>query len=558
MTHITRKAAALGVAMLLGLSACADLDVSNPNAPDTERALRTAGDVEALIGGSFDQWWFGVHHFSGPSHVLANMSFQMSSWPANFGMYFYSTLPRVAIINQPTDQFYGNVVNGVWFRNYRALFALHEGLRALDDPAIAGQLSAATVNRDRMFAKFMQGLAHGSLALLYQEGFIVDETVDVADASGAPIALTPVSYTEMLNAALGYFDDAIALAGTSGPDIPATWMTRAIEQAELALVARSMKARYRANVARTPAERLAVDWTAVIADVDAGVTSDWNLDILVFAEPFWSDMLARAALSHIGWNQESYMVSGMADTSGNYQAWLAIQPPETRTPDLPGTPARPFLIHTPDQRFVQGATLAEQFNDGLVNAGTRSRTIQRTGSGDALDGNNWGQPARGTHRWSYYRSTVGDFHWFGGGTSVPEITMHEMRLLKAEGLLNTGDAAGAALLINVTRVAAGGLNPADAVGTNTSCVPKLPDGSCGGLLEMLKWEKRMHTAFFGVHANSWYFDGRGWGDLYAGTPLALPLPCLDAELLALPCTTTGGVGGAATSAGSNYNYPGEP
>lgn len=548
MTHVRRKTAAFGVALLLGLSACADLDVSNPNDADTERALRTAGDVESLIAGAFDQWWLGVHHFSGPSHVLANMSFQMSSWPANFGMFFYSTLPRVAIVNQPTDQFYANVVNGVWFRNYRGLFAIHEGLRALEDPDIAGQLGAADVNRTRMFAKFMQGLAHGSLALLYQEGFILDETVDVVDAAGNPLSLTPVSYTEMLNAALGYFDEAIALADPSGPSIPAAWMTRQIPQGELALAARSMKARYRANVARTPAERAAVDWNAVIADVDAGVTGDWNLELLVFAAPFWNDMLGRAALSNIGWNQESYMVSGMADTSGNYQAWLAMLPPEQRTPQF--ADGSPVLIHTPDRRFPRGTTLQAQIDT----PGT-SRTIRRRWDGALIAANNWGQPARGTHRWSYYRNNVGDFHNFGGQTTVPEITMHEMRLLKAEGLLTT-DAAGAAALVNVTRVPAG-LNATDAAGTNTSCVPKLPNGTCGNLLEMLKWEKRMHTGFLGVHANSWYFDGRGWGDLYRGTPLALPLPCLDSELLALPCSTTGGVGGVAASPGSSYSYPGE-
>jgi hypothetical protein len=133
----------------------------------------------------------------------------------------------------------------------------------------------------------------------------------------------------------------------------------------------------------------------------------------------------------------------------------------------------------------------------------------------------------------------------------------DLRLLKAEGLLRNGSLSGAADIINETRVAIGGLNGTTAAGLNTSCVPRLPNRSCGGLFEMLKWEKRMENYHYNFGA--WYFDSRGWGDLFKRTFLHLPVPARELQVLGLPLYTFGGPGGYAngTSPGSSYGYPGE-
>jgi hypothetical protein len=72
---------------------------------------------------------------------------------------------------------------------------------------------------------------------------------------------------------------------------------------------------------------------------------------------------------------------------------------------------------------------------------------------------------------------------------------------------------------------------------------------------MLKWEKRMETVWTGIAGVNWYLDGRGWGDLWRDTPLHLPLPCGEAELLLLPCKTVGGPAGPMGSPGSVYEFP---
>jgi hypothetical protein len=89
-------------------------------------------------------------------------------------------------------------------------------------------------------------------------------------------------------------------------------------------------------------------------------------------------------------------------------------------------------------------------------------------------------------------------------------------------------------------------------------VPRLPDGTCGGLLEMLKWESRVELWQRGNFAASWFFNGRGWGDLYRGTPLQFPIPADQLQVLGLGASYTfGGVGGQMASPGSSYSFPGE-
>jgi len=100
------------------------------------------------------------------------------------------------------------------------------------------------------------------------------------------------------------------------------------------------------------------------------------------------------------------------------------------------------------------------------------------------------------------------------------------------------------------------LNSTDVNGTNTSCVPRLPNGQCGDLWEMLKWEKRHETVWTGVAHANWFLDGRGWGDLYKGTPLHYGIPCREVQVLQLgACIDYGGTGGEFGAPGSTYQYP---
>lgn len=566
MRHSIRKTAAL-CAMLVGLSACADLDVVNPNDPDRGRALASPGDVESLIAGSFGSWWLTSHFVdTGPHGILANQSFMWSAFPANFGMFRESVLPRIAVSNSATDEFYTHHLDYVWSRAYRALSAAAQGLAAIATPEVRsgfvladGSPDLERLRRMEAYARFVQGLALGSLALHYQGVFYVDEDTNTDELQET------IHYTEAMDRALGFFGDAIDIANSGPfPNIPATWMSVEVTRNDLIRLAHSMRARYRANVARTEGERTNdVNWAEVIADVDAGITETWYMET---GTPSFGHRVALYMGQHpVGWQQMSYFIMGMADQSGRYQEWIAL-PHAEKVPRLPSSAfpnACPsddgfcVLLMTPDLRFPQGATLQEQIdNPGLLHI--EEEIADRGGHYHVVGPRDWRNPERGTHRWSYYRAQHMEY-WriLAGGKPTPEVTMAEMRMLKAEGLIRTGNPGAAADLINVTRTRAG-LNATDAAGTNTSCVPKLWTGECGDLFEMMKWEKRIEVHMWGIHSNSWFFDGRGWGDLYAGTPTTLPVPCLDRELLHQPCDTFGGAPGQPGSAPiSNYAFPHE-
>ena len=134
--------------------------------------------------------------------------------------------------------------------------------------------STAQDARARAFARFVQGVAFGNLALAYDSASIVSET-DVY-----PYVVPFSSYTDVVNAAYTELDSAITIARDNSGSfpLPSAWINgNALDTTGFFRLIRSYKARFRAGVARTPAERGAADWNAIIADATAGITADFNV-----------------------------------------------------------------------------------------------------------------------------------------------------------------------------------------------------------------------------------------------------------------------------------------
>jgi hypothetical protein len=510
--------AALLGAMTVG--ACTDLSVGNINQPETERVLAAPGDVENLISSAYRNWWDTSRNYDGVALIMSVASFEHSAMAANAGMEERGRIPRVAINNSPADAF-AHAYEPPWFRNYSAISAVNQGLQRIDAGLEIGNATQTT--RARAFAKFVQGLAHAHVALVFDQGVIFTEDIDVATTQ---LQMQP--YGDVMAAALQMLTEAANIAGSATFTIPQGWMTQEMSSQQFVRVINSYKARFRAEVARSPAERQAVNWNQVIAEVDAGITSNFNVNN---DGDIWVDEFNIYANFPGAWSQLTYWIHGMADVSGAYQQWIAT----------PTAQKQPFLLVTPDQRFPQGTTAAEQFaNDG--------RYIWYEGSVGHV------RAERGTWRWSFYRDYRFDDFLFGGYVGpLPEITTAEMDLLKAEAYLRTNRAADAVALINRTRVAVGGLPAVTAAGVPqaANCVPKLPNGQCGSLLEALKWEKRLET--YHSRMGAWFFDSRGWGDLMEGTFLHLPVPAKELQTLQLPVYTTGCPAGNAAPVGT-YGY----
>jgi len=370
-----------------------------------------------------------------------------------------------------------------------------------------------------------------------------------------------VGYDSLARAAQVLLDGAIADATSPAAGtflLPAAWFnlsTGAVNAADFVRIVRSHKARIRASVARNAAERAAVNWTAVLADAQNGITVD--MDILHAPAAGWQQVWM--VQQHVGssWHVMTPFIIGMADTTNVYQAWLN-DPLLSRTP---------FLIRTPDRRFPAGETRAAQ---NVSSNGARIGSINPPGMyfRNRLQADD-GSSADGSWGFSFY-----DFVRFQGYFNAirigafPYMTLVEIRMLEAEAAIRTGNFARAATLIDQSRTARGGLpaltgagitSLAQPVPGGTACVPRVPVRSgntftiaCGNILEAMKWEKRMETAY--INFGAWYFDSRGWGDLAEGTAIHFPVPFEEQQVRRQDATTIGGVGSPTGAARGTYGF----
>lgn len=484
------------LALLAVLAACMDMDVVNLNQPDAERALAQPSDVEALLATGYYRFWNGTQKTS-PGLSMALPANELTSSWGNFGMQDLGTQPRQAWDNSPTYG-YRVAITNAWSNLYQAISNVTDGMVAINQGLKFIGPAGDETPRAHAFAKFTQGIAHGWLAMMYDQAIIFDETLNLED--GVP---DPSPYDEVMAAAIGYLEEAIQVAESNAFQLPGgdgAWISeRPLTNTELAQWAHGYLARYLAAVARTPAVRAQVDWSKVAFHAErAGGSATVEGD-----GAFW---WFAAGWYPASWIRAAYDLLGPADESGGYQAWRAA----------PLMDRNVFTIETSDRR-IHG-------EGGPTTVGTY---FQRLGSSPF-------PPARGNYFQSLYHGIRQQFHKDTGAAGpMPVFYKSEMDLLRAEARLRAGDIPGAVDLINITRVENGQMEP-------------LPGSiSADEAWKWLKYEKlvEMSFAISGVP----FAERRGWGDLICGTPLHFPIPGGELEQLGLPnYTFGGGVGGEAS------------
>jgi hypothetical protein len=518
--------------VLIGVAGC-DLAVTNVSNPDRDRLLRTPADVEELIGQlyqSFNNATIGGTTATGAvsndqlQPQLLTSGMESYSGNANFQMGPRGAIPRGS---PHIDNGRGNAGETGNLRDFQRLSitarAAADGLRRLAAPGFTIG-SAASDARAKAFAQFSLGLALGHLGMIYDSSAVISP-LDDPELIDRGIVPPLQGHRDVMSVALGWLDSAEATV-TANSDIflrlPSTWINGNEPDADgFVRIIRSYRARMRAAQARTLAERAAVDWNAIINDAKDGITADLN----VAMNPANGWDVAFVAQHHLfqSWHQMWQFMIGFADVSGEFDAWLNT-PVANRTP---------FLILTPDKRLPQGATRAAQ---QAASGCTASRCAPPTGNLYFRNRPSSADIAGIPLAFSFY-----DFYrfqaFFDGQRigNYPVMTRAEMRLLAAEGYIRTNQVALAGSLIDSTRVTKGGLPSVAGITDATSpvpggsaCVPRVPQPprftstGCGTILEALKWEKRLETAFIGY--GSWYFDSRGWGDLPEGTAVHWPVP----------------------------------
>lgn len=538
--RISVRALAGALVVSTMLAACVEnpLDVPNPNSPDVEKVYKSPANVEQTVSQLFKNLYNGQYNSSDDIWTQSlSMSFESHSQLGNFGMGTRAAIPR-----NPIDNSIGNTVNVGNFRDFdflsRGLRTATNAIAALDGFAKANVTlgGAARDARAKSFAYFSLGYGLGQLSLLYDSAVIVTSTQD-------PTVVPPFSDYKAVNvAALAALDSAIAIAstaaaaGTGGWPIPTDWMSTSatIDRDTWIKLVRSYKAKFRAGVALTPAERQGVSWTSVIADATAGITADFVVNANTTTG--WGSSPIQQLRVSSGWSQMTPFILGMADSTGAYDTWLAT----------PLTQRAAFLMRTADKRFPSGETRAlQQAVTGTGKGGPAASSIlyfrNRPGGEDT--------PAEPWGTWYYDNWRFWAIGAGGGNGPFVVMSTTENDMLAAEGYLRTGNIAAAATLIDKTRVRAG-LAPLSGVVTTlaqsvpggNSCVPRVPQPpnytstACGTIFEAMKWEKRVETSFTGYA--QWFIDSRGWGDLVAGTALHWPIPYQELYARLLPSYTT--------------------
>lgn len=552
---MTTRVRVLGVlSLVVVVGGCRDpLLAKNLNNPDVIRVFAQPASIEQTIAGAYQVCRNVGIGGTDMYQQLSTMALENYSQLNNFSMGPRGAIPRSPILNnKSTSQALAGTFSA-WHRNARLV---SNAVAALDRlTRNGGTLGTPAQNlRARAWGFFAIGCNLGWLAASYDSAAAVDHLM--ASDSIPPLEGAKV----VMDKALALMDSAIAVAndpastGSGGFPTPAAWLSGvSLSRDNFVRFVRSYKARFRAYVARTPAERAAVDWAKVIADAENGITAD--VVVSVGGTSGWN-IGFQGAQMHVdaAWHQMSPFYWGFADVSGGYDTWLAT--PLTAKNGY-------FLIVSPDLRWPQGTTRPAQ-RAGSPNPGNylsrpyiENRTLQDT------PGDPWGSSFYNYYRYKYIQlgSNQG---------SYPEFLKAEVDLLAAEGYIRAGQIAQAAAKIDVTRVGRGGL-PAlsgavtslnDPVPGGANCVPRVPapptytSTACGNIFEAMKYEKRMELAF--NHLGSWFYDSRGWGDLITQTPLEYPVPVNEMEARYGPAArfyNLGGGGPSSQASPNTYRFP---
>ncbi len=512
---------------------CQDLEITNPNNPDRAVVVASATDVEALISTSFRQW-FNLTQNTTPSMALTAAADEFSGGFTDYGTHEQGLEPRNAIDNGPVA---ANSPNRNPYSDiYAIIGGVNIGLQAINNYDLKIMSSGQDVTqRAWAFGKFVQGLTHGWEALLYDKGWAYSETLDtdtvlfVEGSSQVQDMIT--DYKVVLDTALAELAEALRIAQSNEFTLPGSfqgdWIPGVeMSNVEFAKLIHSYIARYMVYWARTPEDRAQVNWTEVISHIDQGITEDFApMGTPSILRSYYKHRAARQRTTTPGdFMRVDYQTIGVADQGNGFIEWHA-QAWADRNPFIMTNVQDKRIISSPD------ATCTSNLANSLAVEGKYMGCHRSTVF----------SASRGTGQRSYYY-----FHRLGRGTAwetgpLLGMSVAEMDLLKAEGLIRLGRAVEAIPLINKTRVANGELPPVTLEGVpGPYCTPRKYNGDCGSLWDALRYEKRVEG--LGIDPGVAHWDGRGWGWFVVNTPLDYPIPGNQLELMGITEYSTGGGG----------------
>lgn len=492
----------ISLTAILFLVSCSDmfesLDVRNENQPNIAD-LYTPNEFYALLKNGYNTWYNGAIAAS-PSIGFTNaelFSAGTPGWGSNT-MWFR---PRQPLFNdQHPDPVI--VINfGAWYNFYSGVGTVIKLSKILEDPEYKVILEGVDyTNRAKAHVYIIQALLYGNIALLYDKAYLFTEE---HDAVNFDFVGNTKSYKEVMDYAVKRLDDAIALIESDNVDldyqevIPGVSFTKA----RLAQFANSMAARFLVNNARTPAENTATDWNKVKAYAEKGLQADFNVS---YVDGWRGKVMTRdvganyLGLYNWGWiRAHQWLINKMAPDD-----------PAATYPWPEGVERLYQVTNCPDARLDKYFRWDE--NSPQWFGWSR---VTREGYGYFI---------RCEYRyWRYY-----DVINAGAGL-VGHYLKAENDLYLAEAKIRTNQIAGAAALINNTRVDVGNLPPA---------ADSDPD-----LLQKMFYERYVECDLVWAHLG--FFDKRRQGMLMPGTAYHFPIPAPELQMHGQPVYTFGGAPG---------------
>lgn len=493
MVPLKKRYWLLGVAAVLLASACNNLDVTNPNDPDVQRALSSPADVKSLAQSTVRSWYMTTVS-GGPDDGgdLAPYMFGCVTADVctanygNFGMRFNNLEPRVEYRNLSSG---GDraVAETPWNYNYGTIGATNDVLRTLKNGLSLG--SADETEKYREEAQFSQALSYVYMSMEFDQAFVVTENSDPATPP------TLVDHAAVRDSAMRMLDDLIAASAQHSYTYAVTDLPMpdgALTSERINRIANTMAAMTLAYHPRIPSQATSVNWAKVAAYADKGIgtgSAGAPFDVVVQADgnQWWSYLAAYGDLDD--WVRTDHRVINRMNPAVPPK-YNGVDPPQGSSPD-----AR----YTTDYEYKPPPI---------------------------------GDPGRGIYMqsdWWHKRYAFTNANATGAFTGdVPYLLAAESDLIRAEALIRSnGNLQTAADLINKTRVGRGSLTPATA------------GNGAATLLNYISYERDVEIT--NTSGTTLYWR-RAVTDqpLQAGTACQIPIPARELETLVLPIYTFGG------------------
>lgn len=497
-----------------------DMNVQNQNDPDMKRVL-TDDDYEGLLGGTFYEFWAAWQKLR-PSQSLAVAANELSSSWGSFAMKDSRNEPAIPW-NNSINYSYSSQIETPWYNSYRALNSINLVLKKLNSGFSFGTDAISGENKDnraRAFARFVQGLIYGQIALLFDKGFIIDEFTKL---DGSVPSL--YSYSEVNTVAINSFKKAIELS-TEIYTLPNSWINGiTATNVDITRWSNHLIARYMVVNARNSQEREAVNWTDVKSYAEKGIRNEGDWLAPEGDNNFWWDGYKMYSTYYIWAKADNKLIGGSEDyntaiamgadpTTGTYKGWLSLEPSNRRN----------FDLYSLDRRVT--GDLNNPKSDGKYMIYEDKQRFRE---------------ARGTYSFSNYRSVRFQYHADNGTGPMPFAIKNEADMLIAEAELRAGNKQAAADMINISRVGIGEMPPVN-----------------GGMDDQKLWnaliyEKRMEGHF--IYAGGAFADLRGWTDKddeiiqwVENHWVQLPIPGKELEIILMENYS---FGGKSSISGSN-------